>query len=283
MVSSPLATSELVRVMTFNVLETDPTYYAEGQFSAAWANRADYNVKVIRRCQPHLIGFQEFEQSHWDTYRQRLPEYDSFITDSQGGLLENSIFWKSDRFERVSSGMSWLSPTPHVPSAAWGASDPATTAWVHLRSCQSGTELLHLNTHLDALSEPARVHSTHLILDSLAQFQAGAEAPMIVTGDFNCNPGSPAYELFMSHGFVDSYRAAGHGDSAESSTFHAFKGREFSALDSGEELFLRVDWILARGKLRTTSCTIVRDAEPPLYASDHYPVVAEMRLKVSGS
>jgi endonuclease/exonuclease/phosphatase family metal-dependent hydrolase len=268
MVSPPLATTELVRVMTFNVLETDPTYYAEGQFSADWANRADYNVKVIRRYQPHLIGFQELEQGHWDTYRQHLPEYDSFVFDTQGGLLENSIFWKADRFELVSSGMSWLSPTPHVPSAAWGAGDPATAAWVHLRSRANDRQLLHLNTHLDALSEPARVHSTHLILDSLAQFQTRAEAPVIVTGDFNCNPGSPSHELFMMQGFIDTYRAAGHGDSVDSSTFHW-----------GDELFWRVDWILARGELRTTSCTIVRDAEPPLYASDHYPVVTELRFK----
>jgi endonuclease/exonuclease/phosphatase family metal-dependent hydrolase len=192
--------------------------------------------------------------------------------------MATSIFWKPDRFEFVSSGMSWLSPTPDVPGPAWGASDPLTAAWVHLRSRVSDRELLHLNTHLDARSEPARVHSTRLILDSLAAFQSSLALPTIVTGDFNCNPGSPSYDLFMEQGYVDTYRAAGNGDSADSSTFHAFRGRDYSALEWGDEVFWRVDWILARGDLRTTSCTIVRDAEPPLFASDHYPVVAEMRL-----
>jgi endonuclease/exonuclease/phosphatase family metal-dependent hydrolase len=120
--------------------------------------------------------------------------------------------------------------------------------------------------------------SVPLILETLAQVQAGSTSAVIVTGDFNCNPGSPAYELFMQRGFVDTYRAAGHGDSSESSTFHGFKGRDFSALEWAGELFWRVDWILARGDVGTTSCTIVRDAKPPRNASDHYPVVAELRL-----
>jgi hypothetical protein len=40
-----------------------------------------------------------------------------------------------------------------------------------------------------------------------------------------------------------------------------------------------VDWIMLRAgqhPIQTTSCTIVHDAEPPVYASDHYPVVAEL-------
>jgi endonuclease/exonuclease/phosphatase family metal-dependent hydrolase len=274
--------SELIRVMTFNILETAPSYYAQGELSAVWANRAAYNVEVIQRYRPHLIGFQEFEQGHADTYRLHLTGYDSLTTDSLGGVLSNAIFWRADKFEQLSAGMSWLSPTPHLPGAAWGASDPVTAAWVHLRSRASGRELFHLNTHLDALSEPSRVLSTGLILDSLAAFQAGSDAAVIITGDFNCNPGWPAYRLLMQQGFVDTYHAAGHGDSVESSTFHAFKGRGYSALDWGDEVFWRVDWILARGELRTSSCTIVRDAQPPLYASDHYPVVAELRLRGSG-
>ena len=47
------------------------------------------------------------------------------------------------------------------------------------------------------------------------------------------------------------------------------------------EVFWRVDLILTHAgatAFQTTSCTIVRDAQPPLYPSDHYPVVAELRL-----
>ena len=94
-------------------------------------------------------------------------------------------------------------------------------------------------------------------------------------------PWHPPYRIFLEHDFVDTYRAAGHPDSAAASTFHGLRGDAYFALEWGGEVFWRVDWVLthagARG-IQTTSCTIVRDAEPPLYPSDHYPVVAELRL-----
>lgn len=42
-------------------------------------------------------------------------------------------------------------------------------------------------------------------------------------------------------------------------------------------------WILtkdsAKKKLHTTSCEILRDAEPPVYPSDHYPVFAQLSIE----
>ena len=108
-----------------------------------------------------------------------------------------------------------------------------------------------------------------------------SELPALVTGDFNCNPWDPAYRIFMSNGFTDTYRAAGNADTEASSTFHGFRGKDYFGLQWGGSIFWRVDWILTRDgspRVQTTACTIVRDAEPPLYPSDHYPVVAEVML-----
>lgn len=80
---------------------------------------------------------------------------------------------------------------------------------------------------------------------------------------------------------MDAYRAAGHADSAAASTFHGLHGDAYFALEWGDEAFWRIDWILTHAGatgLQATSCTIVRDAQPPIYPSDHYPVVAEFRL-----
>jgi endonuclease/exonuclease/phosphatase family metal-dependent hydrolase len=44
----------------------------------------------------------------------------------------------------------------------------------------------------------------------------------------------------------------------------------------------RVDWILTKSGEEAAfvvhSCAILDDAAPPLYSSDHYPVVAELAL-----
>ena len=111
--------------------------------------------------------------------------------------------------------------------------------------------------------------------------QAGP-LPLVLTGDFNCNAWSPIYQRLLGEGFIDTYRAAGLPDTTEASTFHGFRGREYFALEWGDQLHWRVDWILTRDagtRLLTTACAIVRDAEPPVYASDHYPVVTDIRVQ----
>jgi exonuclease III len=44
---------------------------------------------------------------------------------------------------------------------------------------------------------------------------------------------------------------------------------------------IRIDWILLRdGRLRWTvaACDLLYDAEPPLYSSDHFPLLADLAL-----
>ena len=152
---------------------------------------------------------------------------------------------------------------------------------MQLRCRQSDVEFLFVTTHLNDVSEQARRLGTARNLQLLSELDPAGDLPAIMAGDFNCNPWSPVYRTLLAAGFVDSYRAAGHGDSAESSTFHGFQGRSYFGLEWGGAVFWRVDWILLRtGKqpVQTLSCTIVRDAEPPIYVSDHYPVVTELLI-----
>ena len=263
---------ELIRVMSFNIFLTRTDDEESEQFAENWRQRADFNVKTLQRYSPDLIGFQEFDDGHWAVYQAQLGEYATFHADPQGGTLSNAIFWKPERFDLVRSGVLPLSALP----------EPANAAWVHLRCRRSGAELLHLNTQLNDESEPARVESTRLILEGLERLQADGPLPLVLTGDFNCNAWSPIYQQLLGEGFIDTYRAAGLPDTTDASTFHGFRGRDYFALEWGDQLHWRVDWILTRDaatRLLTTACAIVRDAEPPVYPSDHYPVVTELRVQ----
>lgn len=46
---------------------------------------------------------------------------------------------------------------------------------------------------------------------------------------------------------------------------------------------MRIDWILVRDgascPARIASCDILRRARPPVYPSDHYPVIADIELQ----
>jgi endonuclease/exonuclease/phosphatase family metal-dependent hydrolase len=264
----------LIRVMSFNVLHTvatDDDADAE-ELAEGWRQRADLNVRVIRRYRPDLIGFQEYDAGHRATYQTHLDDYDTFHTDGAGHSLSNAIYWNPDRFDCLRSGVLPLCPTP----------EPADAAWVHLRCRPGGQDVLALNTQLNDESETARVESVRLLLDGLERLLPAPALPVVLLGDFNCNAWSPIYQRLLAEGYVDTYRAAGLPDTVEASTYHGFQGRGYFALEWGDQLAWRVDWILTRdgaSRLLTTACAIVRDAEPNLHPSDHYPVVTELRVQ----
>lgn len=267
-----------IRVMTINNFNTIPEEEIEFP-SDRWENRADYNVNFLKRYRPDIIGFQEFEPEHGETYRQTLDEYEQSIANESGE--GTAILWKRARFEMLDQGVRWLPREEVAHLTDLEDNILMSTSWVKLRCRKSGQTFILLNTHLNDVSEGARQFGTELNLQIVNEYDEGELLPVLMMGDFNCNPWSPVYQRLLDEGFIDTYRAAGHGDSVESSTFHGFHGQNYFALEWGGQVFWRVDWIMLRPGARawqTVSCTIARDAEPPIYVSDHYPVITELLM-----
>lgn len=270
----------LLKVMTFNVRNAS----ADTGGANIWENRAPLNVSVMRGQAPDLIGLQECETGNLLTYQQHLSEYarllgSAVLPEDEEPRAYNAIFWRPERLDLLFSGSFWLSETPEVSSLAWNAASPRLATWAKFRLA-NGRELLHLNTHLDHVSAEARLRGVELIAQRLRGLQAASTA-LIVTGDFNCDPGDPAYQSLQSFGLTDAYLATGHVDSEHSNTFHAYGWSKPSSSGAKRRGSMRFDWILFSGsadRLRPLSCEIVRDAEPPVYPSDHYPVVAEFEV-----
>ncbi len=189
----------------------------------------------------------------------------------------NAIYWDPLRLKMLDAGGFWLSATPERFSASWGTRQIRSANWVRFRLLSSGTEILHLNCHLDHVSEPARARASELITHHLPKL-GGDSVPVVLTGDFNCDPGSEAYRTFVHAGFADAHLVAGGG---QENTFHRFRGEGFEPKDPDRQV--RIDWILVRGGPRSRwavrRCATIRDAEPPLYPSDHYPVLAHLSLE----
>lgn len=262
--------------MTFNI---------RGWFPSAndgvnvWQNRRTLNIATIRSHAPDLIGFQELQREpHLVDYQRALPEFDFFL-----GLKYNNeephcyptIFWRRERFESLANGAFWLSETPETFSASWETACIRSAAWVKLRDRETGKLLLLLNTHLDHVSERARVEGAKVILSRIPSLASNeSRAAVIVTGDFNCNPMSEPYREFLEDSFIDTFLMAGNRDDETSYTFHDFTGKP-------NPKFGRIDWILLRDaerKMRATSASIIRDAAPPLFPSDHYPIIADLEM-----
>jgi endonuclease/exonuclease/phosphatase family metal-dependent hydrolase len=267
-----------IRVMSFNIRGS----FRDGGKANTWGNRADPNVETIERRAPALIGFQELQSGNLETYREKLSQYAYVLGPRYGNRAPhdfNAIFFDPSRLELLDSGGFWLSGTPERYSASWRTRVVRSANWACFRLSETGLSFVHLNTHLDHVSRLARVEGSGLILRKLAELRED-EQPVVLTGDFNCRPGTLVYHNFVEAGFVDTYLAAGNEDGRDANTFHAFKGARYREARPGLGP-RRIDWILLRDprrRVRVGSCLILRDREEEsgVYPSDHYPVLAEL-------
>ena len=266
--------SPVLGIMSFNIRGA---LFDDG--TNRWPNRADLNVRTILRHAPDLIGFQELHQGNLDVYRERLAGY-AWMTgpaynNDEPHYQYPAIFWNPARLNLVDSGGFWLSLTPERHSGSWGTDCVRSATWAQFEWPGSGHRFVHLNTHLDHVSELARVEGARLIAQRL-QYFAEQGMPVVVTGDFNCMPGTPTYQVFAHNGFIDAYLAAGNTTPAP--TFHGFQGHSYQPKPHETD---RIDWILMRhGRRRWTvnACVLIQDSEPPIYPSDHWPVLASISL-----
>jgi endonuclease/exonuclease/phosphatase family metal-dependent hydrolase len=269
--------SETLRVMSFNVRGS---FRDAGRRQACWPSRAAENVAVIERHAPHLVCLQECQRGNLLTYRKRLPRYEQVEGPPYGNAPPhdfNAILFDPTRVELLERGGFWLSETPGRRSQSWETRVARSANWALFGT--RGGLVLHLNTHLDHKSGLARRNGSTLIVKTveglIQDIRPGT--PAVLTGDFNCRPGTPTYEIFARAGFADTFLAAGNKDEDGANTFHAFKGNAYRD-PHPERGPRRIDWVLLKDpsdRLDVVSHDILRDgADFPPYPSDHHPVLA---------
>ncbi len=263
-----------MRVISFNIRGA----YWEADLENYWPKRAGLNVATIKRYMPDVIGFQELQDGNFTVYQRELPEYRWSLGPHYGNedpFEYPALAWNPQRLRLVGAGGFWLSETPLVHSGSWETDCIRSAQWLRFQPITGGPTFIILNTHLDHVSEQARVAGAQLIVSVLAS-EAGLvlpSEPVIVIGDFNCDPGSAAYQIFLQAGFADSFVVAGGDQGPESFTYHGFQGQSYQLKDGRSE---RIDWVLVRGT-PVINAQIIRDEAPPIYPSDHYPVLADIQ------
>jgi endonuclease/exonuclease/phosphatase family metal-dependent hydrolase len=270
--------------MSFNVRGS----FRDAAKKNAWRNRAALNIATIKRCAPDVIGLQESQRGNLATYRRLLPHHTQIRGPRYGNAFpydSNAILYDPEQLRPLDTGGFWLSETPEKHSRSWGTRVARSATWALFALTNTDLSILHLNTHLDHVSAPARRAGSKLIIERIAEITDGTgETPaVILTGDFNARPNSATYKNLTQSGFTDTYLAAGHEEDHSANTFHAFQGTSYRDEHPARGP-RRIDWILLKdpgGRLRTESHSIILDAEEDagLYPSDHYPIVADFRLQ----
>jgi endonuclease/exonuclease/phosphatase family metal-dependent hydrolase len=262
-----IAPRDTLSVMTFNIR------YAHTQPPDLWPDRLPVMVDLINRWRPDILGTQEGLYPQLRDLERTLPDYAWIGLGRDGGSRGEfmAVVDRRDRLEPLEYDHYWLSDTPAVMgSHTWGNSLPRMVTWVRFRERTSGRELVFVNTHFDHESQPSRERSAALISERLAGTRA--DLPLILGGDFYVAAGAnPVYSILTgTAGFTDSWRAVGGSDTL--GTFHGFKG---VAAARGTP---RIDWILTRGPVTALSSQIITDARNGQLPSDHFPVIARLRL-----
>lgn len=232
----------------------------------SWLYRADLIIQNIAANAPDIIGFQEVTKFHYDYLNDCLPGYDSILTYRDDTFFTEScpIYYRTDKFDLIDKGSFWLSETPEQMSKDWGAACYRICSYVILSEKASGQQFVVFNTHLDHVSDEARIKGIGVVLDKIAQF---GSLPAMIMGDFNADEDSTTYQMATENFLDTKYQTE---NTMTSSTYQNW----------GEKLDNPcIDYIMvSKTGLAVDSYKVVTTTYDGVYPSDHFPVCVDLRL-----
>ncbi|GAF80464.1 unnamed protein product, partial [marine sediment metagenome] len=145
----------------------------------------------------------------------------------------------------------------------------------------SKTAFYLYNVHLDHRSQRSREKSIQLLTERI--HNRTHPDPVVITGDFNAGEENTAIMYLKGKGalrlddaqvsktpvvFVDSFRQL-HADADAVGTSNRFKG-----IRSGD----KIDYVFVQPDAQVLEAEIIHDSTKGKYPSDHFPVIAKIRL-----
>lgn len=258
--------SNNVRVMSFNIRYDEPQDGVN-----AWSNRKQKVADVIRFHKADLVGVQEALLTQLRDLERILPDMAWCGVGRTDGKEEgeySAILYRRSRFQIQECSTFWLSPTPDVAgSKGWDAALPRIVTSAKFGDRGSKKTFIHLNTHFDHVGQSARVESSKLILQRISQI--AGKLPFVLTGDFNVVESNEAYKNIVD-GMSDARYVSVNPHFGGDSTWSGFK-----AIESGR----RIDYVFVRTGMKVVEHGILADQWNGLWASDHFPVLAEIEIR----
>lgn len=255
--------SDTITLMSTNVRCYSPTDF----FKRSWFYRADLITDDINSVMPDIIGFQEATFMHYGYLEDIMEGYNSVMAYRDDFILSEGcpIFYRSDRFEKLDGGSFWLSETPEVMSKDWGSAHYRICVYVVLRDRLTGKSFAVFNTHLDHVSELARINGIQIVLDKIVEF---GDIPAYLMGDLNATEDEDTI-IFTKDGFDDSKVISPITE--DTATFHGW----------GEDPEpSRIDYILiSKGDAEVYEYHVLNNLHGDAYSSDHSSIYIKTSIK----
>ena len=254
--------SDEITIMSTNVR----CYSPEDLFEKSWFYRAPLIIDDINQIKPDIIGFQEVTFVHYDYLKNAMPDYDSEIMYRDDFILSEGcpIFYRTDKYEKIDSGSFWLSETPDVMSKSWGAAHYRVCTYVILKDIDTAKEFVVFNTHLDHVSDEARIEGIKVVLDKIEEFGG---IPAFLMGDLNAEPDSETI-ISTKDAFDDAHDIALTAD--DGATYHKWGTR----MDRE-----RIDYIMiSKGSCTVSEYRVHNNSHNGIFSSDHTSIYIKAKI-----
>jgi endonuclease/exonuclease/phosphatase family metal-dependent hydrolase len=251
----------MFRILSCNIRKSDAD---DGKNS--WHIRKDICRDIIMSRRADIICFQEMRVEQFQDMLEVLRGYKCYFLPKTIECHNpiNAIFFRSSRLDLVVSGGYWLSETPHIPgTSSWGSASIRLANWVILKEVFTGKIFRVINTHLDHISEEAKLQQTQMIINDTLQGYV-KDFPHILTGDLNSDLNHRVVQSLTEAGFTDSSQEAS-GSLDPGYTFHGFEGKEYRQKNQG-----KIDWIMMKGSVKSLEASVIKESINGYYPSDHY-------------
>ena len=254
-----------LRVMSFNVRCEDVN-------GTPAALRRQIVAREILKVAPDVLGVQEATPLWMTALGALLPAYGSVGVARDNGLTvarqgeSCPIFYLKETYSLLEHGDFWLSDTPNEPSFGPGAGCRRVCTWALLQNKETDAIFVHVNTHLDNASEPARVQGAKQIVSFLKD-RFAKTIPVVFTADLNSGEEDEAYRI-MTGALTDAQSAA--ADSVSFPTWHDG--------NPGENSFRKLDYVMCSANVKANVFRTVTDGIDGRLVSDRFPLYADVTI-----
>lgn len=262
------ATGQTFTVMTYNIRYDNP-----GDGQNRWALRKMWLCEQIKTINPGVFGIQEGLAHQVNFLDSALSDYKHIGVGRDDGKAKgefSAIYYHTKKFRVIRQTTFWLSSTPRKVSVGWDAALERICTCGLFQEIATGRKFWVFNTHFDHVGVAARKNSAALILQKIKSMTRPVD-PVILMGDFNSDPGSEAYTTITGF-LLDSKTADKRMTMGPDGTFNGF--------DPAKPVTERIDFIFTSKKnIDVLNYNTLRESRDGRYASDHYPVFAEIKIR----
>lgn len=255
-----------MRFLSYNIRNS---FFREEEHSDAlnnWRFRREAVAGLIKKVNPDILALQE-DSEEQRTYLLAALRHD-YALHCDDRLYEGefvSVFVRRSIGIR-SGGAFWVGGTAKTRGRIEGSIYARHATYLEIEL--GGAPLLVVNTHLDHSKDPKVKEREAAAFSNQLSHIARKAKSMIVLGDLNFAPGTPAYGVFKAAGFMDAGELLGNtGPTHPRWLMHPKEERI-------DYVWLTPDLKGKLEKYEILKDTYEREDGSLLEPSDHYPILA---------